>query len=89
MIIQSLWYGDKLTTLEILSIKSFLKFHEFHLYIYTPIDNLNLIKSNNFKVKDGNKILDIEKLKLNYNVLPFSDLFRYKLLYEKGGYGLI
>lgn len=85
MIIQSLWYGDELSNLEILSIKSFLKFHEFHLYVYMPIKNIDVIKSDNFKVKDGNKILDIEKLKLNYNILPFSDLFRYKLLYLKGG----
>ena len=85
MIIQSLWYGNELSVLEILSIKSFLKFHSFHLYVYSNINNINTIKSKNFKVLDGNKILDLKKLKLNYNVLPFSDLFRYKLLYEKGG----
>ena len=85
MIIQSLWYGDKLSDLEILSINSFLKYHTFHLYIYTPISNIHLIKSENFKILDGNNILNLNKLKLNYNILPFSDLFRYKLLYIKGG----
>ena len=40
-IVQSLWVGSNLSLMEVYSIKSFLKTgHEFHLYIYEPIQNI-------------------------------------------------
>jgi len=92
--IQSLWIGGKLSLMEQLTINSFINNgHEFHLYVYdeieTPINHL-------VKIKDANEILDRKHIfsYKNYNqfghgkgsVSGFSDIFRYKLLYEKGGW---
>lgn len=91
-IIQSLWIGNHLSTMEILCIKSFLHHgHDFHLYIYENIDNIPLGTT----VKNGNEILSknfIFKYSQNSNenstksFSGFSNIFRYKLLYDKGGY---
>lgn len=84
VIVQSLWVGSDLSLLEIYSIKSFLKTgHEFHLYIYDPINNI----PEGTIVKDANEIMPKKTIfKLKNAYLPFSDIFRYKLLYEKGNY---
>lgn len=93
-IIQSLWIGEKLENLELLTLKSFVaQGHEFHLYIYseikTPIPKGVLLK-------DANSIITKDKIftyksKNEYghgkgSYAGFSDIFRYKLLYEKGGW---
>ena len=79
--VQSLWVGNKLSVLEILSIKSFLRLgHKFILYTYEDIENI----PKGTIVKDGNKILEKKFLfKFKNSYLPFSDLFRYKMLYLK------
>ena len=84
IVVQSLWMGPPLSKLEILSIKSFMKCgHSFHLYTYHPVDNI----PKGTIIKDANKIFPIEDLLfLQDDKLPFSDIFRYKMLYEKGGY---
>lgn len=82
--VQSLWIGDKLSELEILSILSFQKLgHKFILYTYGKVKNI----PPNTIIKNGNNILKKHTLfKFKNSYLPFSDLFRYKLLYLKGGY---
>tara|TARA_B110001450_G_C17665818_1_gene499449 strand:- start:2033 stop:2803 length:771 start_codon:yes stop_codon:yes gene_type:complete len=84
MIVQSLWIGDSLTDMEVYCIKSFQKHgFKFHLYTYGKVKRI----PNGTIIKDGNLIIpknDIFQLKNTY--LPFSDIWRYKLLYEKGGY---
>ena len=82
--VQSLWVGPKLSELEILSIKSFQKVgHKFILYTYGNVKNV----PSGTIIKDGNKIIKKNILfKYKKSFLPFSDLFRYKMLYEKGGY---
>jgi len=87
-IIQSLWIGKKLSPLETLSINSFLKNgHNYHLYTYNDV--LKIPKG--VEVHNGNDIIPEEKIFSFTNSLhknsfaPFSDLFRYKLLFEKGG----
>ena len=82
--VQSLWVGNKLSELEILCIKSFQKNgHKFHLYTYNKIKNL----PPKVIVKDANNIILKKNLFTHKSsFLPFSDLFRYKLLYDKGGY---
>ena len=83
-IVQSLWVGSDLSKMEIYSIRSFLKLgYKFHLYIYDPIKNI----PKGVVIKDANEIMPrklIFTLKEAY--LPFSDIFRYKMLYEKGNY---
>lgn len=82
--VQSLWVGPKLTELEILSIKSFQKLgHPFILYTYGKVKG---IPPGTIE-KDGNKIIKKKDLfQFKKSFLPFSDIFRYKMLYEKGGY---
>ena len=84
VVVQSLWIGDQLSLMEIYSIKSFLNLGmEFHLYTYNKVKDV----PKGTKIKDANKILPQETVfKLQETFLPFSDIWRYKLLYEKGGY---
>lgn len=93
-IIQSLWIGNRLENLELLTLKSFVACgHEFHLYLY---DTLETPIPKGVKVKDANDIIPKDKVfsyknKNEYghgkgSFAGFSDIFRYKLLYEKGGW---
>jgi len=88
-IIQSLWVGPELSNVEKLCIKSFLaNGHEFHLYVYEDVKGV----PEGTVVKDANNILHESKI-FRYqegwgkgSVAAFSNLFRYKLLFEKGGW---
>jgi hypothetical protein len=84
-IVQSLWIGPELSKLEQLSIKSFVDHgHKYHLYTYDEVKNV----PDGAIVKDGNEILpesEIFRYK-NGSVSAFSNLFRYTMLYKKGGY---
>ena len=84
-IIQSLWIGNKLSKLEICSMISFIKNgHTYHLYTYGPLENV----PEGVIIKDGNDILDSSEIFRYQNGSPsaFSNLFRYTLLYKRGGY---
>lgn len=83
-IVQSLWVGNDLSPLEQYCIKSFLNAgHEFHLYIYGTIGGI----PEGTTIKDGNEIMPEKQIfQLKKTFLPFSDIFRYKMLYEKGNY---
>lgn len=84
-VIQSLWIGDSLSKMEQLCAKSFVdNGHEYHLYTYGDVKNI----PNGVIVKNGNDILpesEIFRYK-NGSVSAFSNLFRFALLYKKGGY---
>ena len=82
--VQSLWVGNKLSRMEIYSIKSFLNLgFKFHLYTYEKVQGI----PKGVIIKDGNSILPKKEIfKLKQTFLPFSDIFRYKMLYEVGGY---
>lgn len=92
-IIHSLWIGPELSHLEQLTIRSFMDHgHIFQLWTYGPVHGLPV----GTQVKDANKILDRDEVfqreladpygigKHSYAL--FSDLFRYKLLYQQGGW---
>jgi hypothetical protein len=88
-IIQSLWIGGRLSLLEQLSIKSFIENgHEYHLYVYDDVENI----PEGTVVKDANKIIDKSQIykcsfiARNKNYCGFADVFRIKLLLEKGSY---
>ena len=84
-IIQSLWIGKPLSKLEQLSIKSFIdNGHEYHLYVYDNIQNI----PEGTIIKDANEILNKDEIFYykNGSVSAFSNLFRFTLLYKKGGY---
>jgi hypothetical protein len=84
--IQSLWIGKKLSVMEKLSIASFLKNgHAFHLYVYDEVEGV----PHGTELKDANDIIPFEKVfkyKHHDSYAGFSDVFRYRLLFEKGGY---
>ena len=84
VVVQSLWVGNDLTDMEKYCIQSFLNTgHEFHLYTYGKIGGI----PKGVKIKDGNQIMPAKEIfQLRSTFLPFSDIFRYKMLYEKGGY---
>lgn len=78
---QSLWIGSPLSILEQLSIASFLaNGHPFHLYTYDEIGNV----PNGTVVLDANEIMPPPEP--GTVIAAFSDLFRYKLLIDKGGW---
>ena len=85
-IIQGLWIGPELSTMEQLSIASFLQNgHEYHLYTYRELKNVPA----GTVVKDGNEILpaaSIFQYKHHSTYAGFANFFRYKLLLERGGW---
>ena len=92
MNIQGLWVGSKLSALERLSINSYLSNdYTFDLYSYTNIsgvpDGVNILDANTIlphRYVSTNPGPAVGKPTRNYGA--FSDWFRWKLLYEKGGY---
>jgi mannosyltransferase OCH1-like enzyme len=70
--------------MEQLSIKSFMKNgHEYHLYVYDEVKDVpqGAILKNADDVVPRDQVFSDE-----VSHISFSDLFRYKLLLEKGGY---
>lgn len=93
-IIHGLWIGKRLTRLELLTIRSFLENgHEFHLWLYDAVEN-DLPEGT--IVEDASSILPRESV-FRYrhrnqfghgkgSYAGFSDIFRYKLLHNHGGW---
>jgi len=85
-IIQGLWVGNRLSTLEKLSIVSFLRNgHDYHLYVYGEVEG----------VPKGVTLMQAESIIPRERIFQYSDretyaafanLFRYKLLLGKGGF---
>src|SRR5262245_45653005 len=85
-VVQGLWIGPELSLMEQLSIASFLENgHEYHLYVYGDVRNIPAGTS----IKDGNEILPASRI-FQYKHSPsyagFANFFRYKLLFERGGW---
>ncbi|WP_066408631.1 glycosyltransferase [Flavisolibacter tropicus] len=93
-IVHGLWIGTTLSKLELLTLSSFTnKGHQFHLWVYEPIETSI---PTGVVIQDANSI--IPKTQVFHYSNPstlghgkgsyagFSDIFRYKLLYEKGGW---
>jgi hypothetical protein len=92
--INALWIGTQLSALELLTIQSFLSHgHRFVLWIYYDMETK--IPSD-VQLKDANEIIPANKIfRYKYkdqfghgkgSLAGFSDIFRYKLLYERGGW---
>jgi hypothetical protein len=87
--VHSLWVGDELGPLQRLAISSFLRHgHEFHLFCYEPVAGV----PDGVVVRDGKDILPANAI-FRYargggkgSVSAFSNLFRYKLLLDRGGW---
>ncbi len=93
-VINGLWIGNELSVVEMLTIHSFIRMgHTFHLWLYEPLKN---DLPPQVVICDANEIIPRSSVfrysKVNQyghgkgSVSGFSDIFRYKLLYEKGGW---
>lgn len=91
VIINSLWIGGDLSRFEHACLKSHvLVGHEHHLWCYSPIKNI----PDGIIIRDGREILpekDIFVYKTGHvkgtgSYAAFSNIFRYKLLFERGGW---
>jgi len=85
-VIQALWVGGRLSTMEQLCISSFLRNgHEFHLYLYEETSGVPA----GTVIQDGSKILPASRI-FTYaehkTYSGFANFFRYKLLLERGGW---
>jgi hypothetical protein len=84
--VQSLWIGTGLSTLEKLSIQSFIDHgHAFHLYVYQPLPDAPA----GTVLKDANDILpssQIFQYRDRKSYAAFANMFRYKLLLDRGGW---
>lgn len=92
--VHSLWIGSELSKIEILTIKSYIaQGHIFHLWVY---DKINTPLPDGVVLENANEIIP-QKHVFRYkyvnkyghgkgSVSGFSDIFRYKLLYTKGGW---
>ncbi len=86
---QSLWIGSRLSVMEGLSIRSFLDHgYTFHLYAYQTVENVPA----GTIVLPGDQILPADQIfcyRKGYgkgSFAAFSNLFRYRLLLERGGW---
>jgi hypothetical protein len=84
--IQSLWIGPTLSTMERLSLSSFVAAgHEVHLYVYDDVDGVPA----GVALRDAAAILPrarIFRYTEHDTVSGFSNFFRYKLLLDRGGW---
>lgn len=82
--IQSLWIGERLSRIEVLSIRSFLaQGHPYHLYTYADLENV----PDGVTVKDANAIVpERDIFKTDGSLSIFADWFRQELLHQCGGY---
>src|SRR3954467_14258102 len=87
-VINELWIGQ-LSPVEQLCLKSFVaKGHNVHLYTYDAIENV----PQGVTLQDAAQILPPSQIFRNRrgrgkgSLAGFSDLFRYKLLLDKGGW---
>ncbi len=94
IIIHGLWIGNKLSITELITLKSFISNgHQFWLWTYNPIETE---VPPNVTLKNANEIIPSDKVfcykytnqfghgKGSY--AGFSDIFRYKLLHQYGGW---
>jgi hypothetical protein len=88
-VIQGFWIGASLPPIQRLSIRSFLEHgHQYHLYAYEEIADV----PQGTTLCDASSILPRDTVfcyqdgfgKGSYSA--FSNLFRYKLIFEKGGW---
>jgi Glycosyltransferase sugar-binding region containing DXD motif len=85
-IIQSMWIGSELSAMEQLSIRSFLQNgHQYHLYVYDEVKNVpeGVVLQDAGKIMSPNRIF---KYKDRDTYAGFANVFRYKLLLEKGSF---
>ena len=93
--VHMLWIGTQLGLMEQLTITSFLHHgYDVYLWLYANTSRANL--PNDVRVMDANTVISFEEI-FHYkrtsqfgtgkgSVAGFSDIFRYKLLHDHGGW---
>lgn len=82
-VVQGLWVGDRLSTMERICIQSFLRNgHPFHLYTYDDVEGV----PPEVTVLPAEVIAEPHCIGLFQNLANFSDYFRYCLLWRNGGW---
>jgi hypothetical protein len=94
-IVHALWIGNRLSKLELLTVSSFIAHgHDFRLWTYsdvvTPLPE-GVVLQDAAEILPRRAVFrsvvtDRETGVGKGSFAGFSDLFRYKLLYDKGGY---
>src|SRR5262252_7717064 len=88
--VNGLWIGDQLGQMEKMSIRSFMQYrYEYRLWTYAPVEGV----PEGVEIMDANTIIPHAEV-FQYNpgtfggrlMQGFSDLFRYKLLHQNGGW---
>lgn len=87
--VQSFWYGAELSPIETLCLSSFTRRGvSFDLYTYD--DGLNVPDGVTLRdageIYDEDEVFTYQKGKGKGSVAAFANMFRYKLLYERGGW---
>jgi hypothetical protein len=84
-VVQGLWIGSRLPTMQRISIASFLaRGHEYHLFTYTAVEGV----PKGVVLRDAAEILPenlVFRDNLENTYAAFSDYFRYRLLLGQGG----
>jgi glycosyltransferase involved in cell wall biosynthesis len=94
--IHGMWVGASLSRMELLTLRSFVRQgHRFHLWAYdaitTPIPE-GVVLEDATRILPRSAVFARQSVDPVYGVgrgsygSPFSDLFRYKLLHDMGGY---
>lgn len=82
-VVQGLWIGSRLSVMEQLSIASFIKHgHEYHLYTYEEVEGI----PKGAILKSADEIISQMRIFEYKDYTTYSNIFRYKLLLERGGY---
>src|SRR5690349_14457898 len=82
-IVNTFWHGERLSAIERLCMESFVKHkHAFRVFTYSDAE-----MPTGVIVEDAAKILPLERFfKIEESPSAFSNVFRYKLLLEQGGW---
>ncbi len=91
LIINGLWIGGSLSPVELLCIRSYINHgHKFHLWTYSDVANIpkhkNITRKNAAEILEEGAVFSYEKGPFPGSYAGFSDIFRYKLLFEHGGW---
>ncbi len=87
--VQSLWVGTRLSTMERVSIRSYLdQGHAFHLFTYRSVDGVpaGAVVRSGEEVLPATDIFRYRRGRGRGSVAAFSNPFRYRLLLDRGGW---
>ena len=77
-VVNSLWIGEELLPLQLISINSFLaKGFKYNIYLYDEVKNI----PSGVNILDGNNIIDESEIFFYKKVLPHLNTFQLSLIF--------